>query len=102
MNPITKLWRYLRRYLVAQQSHRAAVRLANTLWQRQYLSEAPAWQPADDTAGVISQIDNLAAGLHKEIDRSREDAAHSALALKLLLAQKEALPAAKKPRSRRK
>jgi hypothetical protein len=39
--------------------------LAVALWRKHYQTEAPLWQPADDLAGVLSQIDNMTAGLTK-------------------------------------
>ena len=63
------LWR-------APLAHREAVRLAQVMWRRSYRDAAPHWQPLDDTAGVISQIDNMHAGVVEENEKLRDLLAH--------------------------
>lgn len=62
-------------------AHREAVRLAQVMWRRSYLDAAPHWQPLDDTAGVISQIDNMHAGVVEQNERMRRALHHAALFL---------------------
>ena len=40
-----------------------AERLAEAIWQKHYKSTAPQWKPLDDLLGVLTQIDNMTAGL---------------------------------------
>jgi hypothetical protein len=40
-----------------------AARLATSIWQQHYKNTAPQWQVFDDLLGVLTQIDNMAAGL---------------------------------------
>ena len=65
------LWR-------APLAHREAVRLAQVMWRRTYRDAAPHWQPLEDTAGVISQIDNMHAGVVEENERMRAALLHMA------------------------
>ena len=65
------LWR-------APLAHREAVRLAQVMWRRTYRDAAPHWQPLEDTAGVISQIDNMHAGVVEENERVRAALLHMA------------------------
>lgn len=44
-------------------AYREALGLANALWSQHYREKAPQWKPLPDLCGVISQIDNMAAGL---------------------------------------
>jgi hypothetical protein len=51
---------------VAQQEPDAygyAKRLAEAIWQKHYKATAPQWKPLDDLIGVLTQIDNMTAGL---------------------------------------
>lgn len=50
---------------------REAVRLAQIIWRRSYRETAPQWKPLTDTAGVISQIDNMCAGLLQRLEEQR-------------------------------
>lgn len=50
------------------QAKREALSLANALYRRWYRDKAPNWQPLDDAPGIISQIDNMTAGLGERID----------------------------------
>ena len=40
-----------------------AARLATSIWKQHYQKTAPQWQVLDDLIGVLTQIDNMAAGL---------------------------------------
>lgn len=51
--------------------------VAVAIWRRRYSKEAPNWTPLDTTAGVVSQIDNMAAGLMNDL--SRVEAENAAL-----------------------
>lgn len=42
---------------------REALRLAEVIYRRHYRVGAPNWKPLDYTAGIISQIDNMVAGI---------------------------------------
>lgn len=33
--------------------------LAETMWRQHYLNDAPDWEPLDDLAGLLTQIDNM-------------------------------------------
>ena len=48
------------------------------MWRRTYRDAAPHWQPLEDTAGVISQIDNMHAGVVGENERMRAALLHMA------------------------
>jgi hypothetical protein len=43
-----------------------ATRLATGMWERDWKEESPHWQPFDDLVGVLSQIDNMLAGMEKK------------------------------------
>lgn len=43
-----------------------ATRLAKLIWERDWKKEAPHWQPLDDLLGVLTQIDNMLAGMEKK------------------------------------
>jgi hypothetical protein len=40
-----------------------AKRLAEAIWKKHYQFTAPQWEPFDDLMGVLTQIDNMTAGL---------------------------------------
>jgi hypothetical protein len=40
-----------------------ASRLAVAIWEQHYKATAPQWKPFDDLMGVLTQIDNMTAGL---------------------------------------
>jgi hypothetical protein len=40
-----------------------ASRLAVAIWEQHYKGVAPQWKPFDDLMGVLTQIDNMTAGL---------------------------------------
>ena len=64
--------RFVRLLWQAPLAHREAVRLAQVLWRRCYREEAPHWRPLDDTAGVISQLDNMCAGVVGDLEELRK------------------------------
>ena len=37
--------------------------IATHLWESNYKSNSPEWEPCDDLMGVLSQIDNMTTGL---------------------------------------
>lgn len=43
-----------------------ATRLATGMWERDWKKESPHWQPCDDLLGVLTQIDNMLAGMEKK------------------------------------
>ncbi len=43
-----------------------ATRLAKGMWERDWQKESPHWQPFDDLLGVLTQIDNMLAGMEKK------------------------------------
>ncbi len=43
--------------------YETAVRLADILWQKHWKEDAPHWVPMPTLSGVLSQIDNMTAGL---------------------------------------
>ena len=63
--------RFVRLLWQAPLAHREAVRLAQVLWRRSYRKASPYWKPLDDTVGVISQIDNMHAGVAQELEEVR-------------------------------
>jgi hypothetical protein len=40
-----------------------ANRLAEAIWSKHYKNTAPQWEPFDELIGVLTQIDNMTAGL---------------------------------------
>lgn len=42
-----------------------ALNLATLLWSHHYKTQAPEWKPQDDTLGLLTQIDNMVAGITK-------------------------------------
>ena len=40
-----------------------AKRLAKHLWENHYKKKVPEWEPLPDLMGILSQIDNMIAGL---------------------------------------
>lgn len=55
------------------EAYREAKRLAEIVWRDHYKEKAPNWQPLDTTAGIISQIDNMIAGLVEQLKASRKE-----------------------------
>lgn len=41
--------------------------LARHLWEKHYKIDTPQWEPFDDLGGVLSQIDNMVAGLIRKL-----------------------------------
>ena len=52
----------LRRRLAAV-NLRYAQRLATSMWRKHWKQDAPNWKPYDDMVGVLTQIDNMVAGM---------------------------------------
>ena len=52
---------------------READRLATLLWESHYKDTAPGWKLLDTVSGVISQIDNMIAGIIAERDELRKE-----------------------------
>lgn len=55
----------------ADKAKREAVRLAVGIWRAEFQADAPNWQPLDYVAGIISQIDNMYAGVRGQRDEAR-------------------------------
>ena len=49
-----------------------ATRLAKGMWERDWKEESPHWQPFDDLLGVLTQIDNMLAGMEKKKRHNEE------------------------------
>ena len=49
----------------AHDDYGSAKRLAESIYRKHYMEDAPHWKPLPDLAGVISQIDNMTTGLAK-------------------------------------
>jgi hypothetical protein len=47
------------------------VHLAKTIWRNNFADNAPEWAPLPGIGGVISQIDNMCAGLAEQSDRAK-------------------------------
>lgn len=47
----------------AEESLGYATRLAQSLWEQHWKAAAPQWKPLPDLLGVLTQIDNMTAGL---------------------------------------
>ena len=52
-------------------AHREALYLAQSIWRSEYLRECPNWEPCDTVAGIITQIDNMYAGMRLQRDEAR-------------------------------
>ena len=50
-----------------------ARRLAETIWNQHYKAAAPQWKPLDDLVGVLTQIDNMTAGLTTPPQRTEQN-----------------------------
>lgn len=46
-------------------------RLLDAIWKQEYRTEAPDWQPLPDLVGMITQIDNMYAGVRSQRDEAR-------------------------------
>jgi len=49
-----------------------AQRLATSLWEQHWKADAPDWKPLPDLLGVLTQIDNMTAGLERKALTGRE------------------------------
>ena len=47
-----------------------ASRLAVAIWEKHYKDTAPHWKPLDDLVGVLTQIDNMAAGMARLVQQA--------------------------------
>jgi hypothetical protein len=54
----------------SEPAHSYALGLATTLWTRYYKAHAPNWEPLEDTLGLLTQIDNMIAGLLPDRERA--------------------------------
>jgi hypothetical protein len=54
-----------------ERSKREAAALATVIWQQEYANKAPQWGLCDSVPGIISQIDNMFAGVRNERDELR-------------------------------
>ena len=52
-----------------EEAKREATHLAMTLWKQYYQKESPNFELCEDVAGIITQIDNMVAGLEKKRKR---------------------------------
>ena len=52
-----------------------ASRLAVAIWEQHYKDVAPQWKPLDDLIGVLTQIDNMTAGLTRLAQPEQEPVA---------------------------
>ena len=50
-----------------------ALSLAKSLHEQFYQEQVPQWEPLEDVAGVISQIDNMVAGIAEQLAAARQD-----------------------------
>jgi hypothetical protein len=48
-------------------------RLMDSIWRAEYRNDAPDWKPLDDLVGMVSQIDNMYAGVRGQRDQARWD-----------------------------
>jgi hypothetical protein len=53
------------RIIVPEWVYRSARDLAVSIWRDNYKDTAPQWEPLDDLAGVVSQIDNMVTGMRR-------------------------------------
>ena len=67
----SSLWRFVRYWWPPSLAHYEAEQLARAMWRRSYRKASPYWKPLDDTVGVISQIDNMHAGVAQELEEVR-------------------------------
>jgi hypothetical protein len=55
-----------------------ASRLAVAIWEKHYKATAVNWKPFPDLMGVLTQIDNMTAGLtRQQVEQEQEPVAHS-------------------------
>ena len=65
------LRRFVRYWWPTSLAHYEAEQLARTMWRRSYRDVAPHWQPLNDLRGMISQINNMHAGVVGELEEVR-------------------------------
>ena len=58
--------------LALAEAKREAESLALSLWKRHYKDDAPDWGLCDSVAGVITQIDNMSAGLGVKVEEQQQ------------------------------
>jgi hypothetical protein len=46
--------------------------IAIHLWEKHYKDAIPKWRPSEDIMGVLTQIDNMLAGINLENDKSQQ------------------------------
>lgn len=49
--------------------------LLDSIWRAEYMKTAPDWKPLDGLPGMVSQIDNMYAGVREQRDQARWDLA---------------------------
>lgn len=54
-------------------AHIEANALALSIYRKEYADKAPDWHPLDDVGGLISQIDNMYAGVRQQRDEARSE-----------------------------
>ena len=54
-----------------REGKRELLSLMDSIWRAEYLREAPNWKPLDYLAGMVSQIDNMYAGVRSQRDEAR-------------------------------
>jgi len=59
--------------IAGQDALEYATRLATTIWEKHWKDDAPNWKPWGDIVGVLTQIDNMVAGMER---RPPNDQAH--------------------------
>lgn len=52
---------------------RYAQMLAEALWEKHWKTDAPEWQVQPDLVGVLTQIDNMTAGLVRAVGQTSRD-----------------------------
>lgn len=50
-------------------------RLMQVIWQQEYRKEAPDWRPLADLVGMVTQIDNMYAGVRQQRDKALHELA---------------------------
>lgn len=51
--------------------YQEACYLAMTIYKRRYKTQSPDFEPCPDTLGVLTQIDNMVAGLFSDLDQAQ-------------------------------
>lgn len=72
----------LRSQIAALQAELAEARdelrsLIESIWKAEYRREAPEWKPLPELIGMITQIDNMYAGVRSQRDQARWDLAEA-------------------------